>query len=214
MQRLGRAGESYPMARASNGPGKCSYPHTAVGRARPLPAISGLALVLGLFLTLEAEDVPGCGGDGQPGLAIPADGNALVVAVVDNFEGAAADGAVRAGVEGVFPRGARRQHPRDSKNLARRLASEIRHKLSYINGLACEEKDSSPLGRAQRAKAGCLRPSDAPNKMAREAGHLFGAEERTRTSTRLPGLAPEASASANSATPARRGCHQGQKFSV
>ena len=29
-----------------------------------------------------------------------------------------------------------------------------------------------------------------------------GAEERTRTSTRLPGLAPEASASANSATPA------------
>ena len=32
-----------------------------------------------------------------------------------------------------------------------------------------------------------------------------GAEERTRTSTRLPGLAPEASASANSATPAQEG---------
>src|SRR6185436_2456257 len=31
---------------------------------------------------------------------------------------------------------------------------------------------------------------------------MIGAEERTRTSTRLPGLAPEASASANSATPA------------
>ena len=43
------------------------------------------------------------------------------------------------------------------------------------------------------------------------APKLIGAEERTRTSTRLPGLAPEASASANSATPARRGSLQRQQ---
>ncbi len=39
----------------------------------------------------------------------------------------------------------------------------------------------------------------------------IGAEERTRTSTRLPGLAPEASASANSATPAQEGSYKGSK---
>ena len=43
-------------------------------------------------------------------------------------------------------------------------------------------------------------------------GEWNGAEERTRTSTRLPGLAPEASASANSATPAL-GAHLSQAVS-
>ena len=40
-----------------------------------------------------------------------------------------------------------------------------------------------------------------------------GAEERTRTFTRLPGLAPEASASANSATSAQKGSfHEGRNI--
>ena len=41
-------------------------------------------------------------------------------------------------------------------------------------------------------------------------GRGSGAEERTRTFTRLPGLAPEASASANSATSAQKGRTRGQ----
>src|SRR5688572_14615014 len=85
LQRLGRTRNSYVVARASNAQEQCSYPHTALDTAIELPAICGLSLDLRLFLTLEAEDFPGRRWDGEAGLAVLADRDALVVSVVDDL---------------------------------------------------------------------------------------------------------------------------------
>lgn len=70
----------------------------------------GLALGPPLFLTLEAEHFPGGRRDGQAGLAVLADRDALIEAVVDDFQTAPANWAIGADRQRFFAVGARREH--------------------------------------------------------------------------------------------------------
>ena len=80
------------------------------GRASALPAICGLALGLPFFLTLEPEHFPSGGGHGDARLAVFADGDLLIEAVVDDLQLAAADGTVGTCRREVFAWRARGEH--------------------------------------------------------------------------------------------------------